>query len=116
MILLLPIHSKDVYHFFEGHYNEIDIVSIPIYYFWCKKGNHPLNFKFKRTRVVDLIKQPDFIQLFAPSSFFLKQKLLKILNSMLSYKLQRMLFFVNQVLLDKLKLGLVKKELIIIEK
>ena len=89
-------------------YNEIDIVSIPIYYFGAKKGNHPLNFKFKRTRVVDLIKQPDFIQLSAPSSFF---KAEAIKNIKFNVKLQTAedAFFVNQVLLDKLKLGLVKK-------
>lgn len=105
---ITPNTFKDVYHFFEGHYNEIDIVSIPIYYFGAKKGNHPLNFKFKRTRVVDLIKQPDFIQLSAPSSFF---KAEAIKNIKFNVKLQTAedAFFVNQVLLDKLKLGLVKK-------
>ncbi|MDO5831157.1 MAG: CDP-glycerol glycerophosphotransferase family protein [Methanobrevibacter smithii] len=105
---ITPNTFKDVYHFFEGHYNEIDMVSIPIYYFGAKKGNHPLNFKFKRTRVVDLIKQPDFIQLSAPSSFF---KAEAIKNIKFNVKLQTAedAFFVNQVLLDKLKLGLVKK-------
>ena len=61
---------KDVYNFFEKHYSEIDVVSIPIYYFESQKGNHPLNFKFKKTEVVDLLKQPEFIQLSGPSSFF----------------------------------------------
>ena len=49
---------RDVYNFFEKHYSEIDVVSIPIYYFGSQKGNHPLNFKFKKTGVADLSKQP----------------------------------------------------------
>ena len=55
-----------------------------------------------------MIKQPDFIQLSAPSSFF---KAEAIKNIKFNVKLQTAedAFFVNQVLLDKLKLGLVKK-------
>lgn len=98
---------KDVYNFFEKHYSEIDVVSIPIYYFGSQKGNHPLNFKFKKTEVVDLLKQPEFIQLSGPSSFF---KAEAIENIKFNDKLQTAedAFFVNQVLLNKLKLGLVK--------
>ena len=75
------------------------MVSIPIYYFGSQKGNHPLNFKFKKTGVSDLSKQPEFIQLSGPSSFI-----------KFNVKLQTAedAFFVNQLLLNKLKLGLVK--------
>ena len=99
---------KDVYNFFEKYYYEIDVVSIPIYYFGSKKGDHPLNFKFKKTCVVDLLKQPEFIQLSAPSSFF---KASAIKNIKFNTKLQTAedAFFVNQVLLKNLRLGLVKK-------
>lgn len=99
---------KDVYNFFEKHYNEIDVVSIPIYYFGSKKGDHPLNFKFKKTCVVDLLKQPEFIQLSAPSSFF-KASAIKNIKFNTKLRTAEDAFFVNQVLLKKLKLGLVKK-------
>lgn len=98
---------RDVYNFFEKHYSEIDVVSIPIYYFGSQKGNHPLNFKFKKTGVADLSKQPEFIQLSGPSSFF---KAEAIGDIKFNVKLQTAedAFFVNQLLLNKLKLGLVK--------
>ena len=44
---------KKAYIFLKDH-PEIDIVSIPIFYFGVKKGPHKLNYKFKKTQVIDL--------------------------------------------------------------
>ncbi len=98
---------KEVYNFFEKHYGEVDVVSIPIYYFAAQKGNHPLNFKFKKSGVVDLLEYPDFIQLSAPSSFF-KAEAIKNMEFNVKLETAEDAFFVNQVLFNKLKLGLVK--------
>lgn len=104
---ITPNTFKDVYKFFEKHYSEIDVVSIPIYYFGSQKGIHPLNFKFKETDVVDLVEQPDFIQLSAPASFF-KAEAIENIKFNVNLQTAEDAFFVNQVLLNKLKLGLVK--------
>ena len=65
---------EKVYKFFENN-ETIDIVSIPIYFFGHKRGNHPLNYKFKRNGVVNLMEEPDNIQLSAASSFIRYSKL-----------------------------------------
>lgn len=83
---------------------EIDIASIPMYYFGVKKGPHKLNYKFKKTQVVDLNEHPDHIQLSGPSSFFRFSKLK-------DYKFNEMLrvsedpLLINQMLIDNPKIG-----------
>ena len=59
---------KNVLKFFKSHEN-VDLVSIPIYFFENRKGPHYLNYKFKKTREVNLLENPQFYQLSAPSSF-----------------------------------------------
>ena len=61
---------KEVYSFFTKHENEIDVISIPITFFGRKDNNHMLDNKFKKTRVVDLEKEPNNPQLSGASSFF----------------------------------------------
>ncbi|WP_139283601.1 CDP-glycerol glycerophosphotransferase family protein [Selenomonas sp. KH1T6] len=59
-----------VREFFKKHGDKLDLVSIPMEFFDAKSGNHPLNRKFnKGTRVIDLTKEPDAVQLSLPSSF-----------------------------------------------
>lgn len=49
---------------------DVDIVSIPIYRFDGRKGEHPLNNKYKKgTRIIDLNEEPDAIQLSFSSAF-----------------------------------------------
>lgn len=59
---------KNVLKFFKSHEN-VDLVSIPIYFFENKEGPHYLNQKFKNTCEVDLLENPQYYQLSAPSSF-----------------------------------------------
>lgn len=70
--------SKDTFEkvdeFFETH-ETIDMVSIPIYFFGYKRGNHPLNYKFAIDGIVNLFEKPNAIQLSAASSFFRQYKL-----------------------------------------
>ena len=61
---------SDVYHFFEQHYDEIDVVSIPMFMFGDSRGPHPLNYKFVEDGVIDLEENYDYIQMSSPSSFF----------------------------------------------
>lgn len=62
---------KKIYDFFEKEYDKVNIVSIPVEFFEGKNGNHILNYKYKAgTRVVDLNKEYEMIQLSSSSAFF----------------------------------------------
>ena len=61
---------KKVYEFFENHYEETDLVSIPIYFFGAINEEHYLNYKYKKgTRIIDLEKEWDTPQKSISSSF-----------------------------------------------
>ena len=64
---------EEVYDFFEEHSDEVDLVSIPLMYFERKTGDHILNYKFKSTRVIDLIEEPYNPQLSISSAFVKKE-------------------------------------------
>ena len=94
---------KKAYIFLKNH-PEVDIASIPIYYFGVKKGPHNLNFKFDKTQVVDLEEHPEFIQLSGPSSFFRYEKLKDYsFNELLRVSEDPLL--INQMLIDNPKIG-----------
>lgn len=59
----------DVYEFFGKHFDECDIVSIPITFFGRLNEGHMLNGKFSETRVIDLNVEPDNPQLHTNSAF-----------------------------------------------
>ncbi len=62
---------SEVYNFFINHEDETDIVTIPIYLFDAKEGEHYLNYKFKKgNRIVDLYKEYNAVVRSASSSFF----------------------------------------------
>ena len=84
---------------------DVDIASIPMYFFGVKKGPHNLNYKFKKTQVVDLRQHPEFIQLSGPSSFF---RFSKLKNYSFNEKLRvsEDPLLINQMLLDNPKIGI----------
>ncbi len=63
--------------FFQKHGDKVDLVSIPMEFFDARTGQHILNYKYKKgTRVIDLTKEYDAIQL-SLSSGFTKAECLK---------------------------------------
>lgn len=94
---------KKAYVFLKNH-PEIDIVSIPIFYFGVKKGPHKLNYKFDKTQIIDLNENPNYFQLSGPSSFFRFEKLKNYqFNERLRVSEDPLL--INQMLLDNPKIG-----------
>ena len=89
--------------FFKKH-DEIDIVSMPIYYFGARRGGHSLNYKYEKTQVVNLEEHPEYIQLSGPSSFFR-------FSALKNYKFDENLrvsedpVLINQMLLDNPNIG-----------
>lgn len=55
--------------FFED-FVHVDMASIPIKFVGSKRGDHPLNYKYKGTGVINLLDNPDAIQLSSASAFF----------------------------------------------
>lgn len=90
---------------FKKH-DEVDIVSMPIHYFGAKHGEHPLNYKFQRTQVINLLENPEYPQLSGASSFFR-------LSGLKDYKFDEFLkvsedpLLINQMLLDNPKIGFI---------
>ncbi len=97
---------ENVYKFFEEHYDEIDVVSIPIFLFERATGEHRLNFKYEETRVVDLEENPEFSQLSAASAFF-KSESFKFLFDTEVLVLEDTLL-INKLFLEKGKYGVLK--------
>jgi CDP-glycerol glycerophosphotransferase (TagB/SpsB family)/glycosyltransferase involved in cell wall biosynthesis len=97
---------KEVWKFFEKHYNEIDFVSIPIYFFEGSQSQHSLNFRFNESRVVDIIENPTYIQLSVASSFFKSSVVTKYsFKENLAYAEDVRLL--NEILMNKQKYGIV---------
>lgn len=70
--LLTSNTLSSVYSFFYDHYDEINMVAIPLCYFDAKTGEHPTNKgKFnKGNRIINLKETPTLIHNSAASAFF----------------------------------------------
>ncbi|QQG50895.1 MAG: CDP-glycerol glycerophosphotransferase family protein [Candidatus Saccharibacteria bacterium] len=60
---------NEVYDFFETNGDKIDIVSIRLKFFDAKQGEHMLNYKYDTSRVIDIEKEPQSVQLSGGSIF-----------------------------------------------
>ncbi len=60
---------EEVWNFFESHFDECDVVSVPIEFFGRLNEPHMLNGKFSKSRVIDLVREPDNPQLHTNSAF-----------------------------------------------
>ncbi len=99
---------RKAYDFLKAH-EDIDIVSIPIYFFGAKRGPHSLNYKFEKTQVVDLNEKPSYIQLSGASSFFRFSKL-KDYRFNESLRVSEDPLLINQILLENPKIGFIHDE------
>ncbi len=95
-----------VYNFFESHYDDVDVVSIPIRFFDRQRGDHVLNYKYHSTRLIDLDEHPDYIQLSASASF-IKKAAIKDYIFDPHLVVSEDAIFVNKILLEKRKLGVI---------
>ena len=97
---------EEVYDFFEEHFDEVDLVSIPILSFGKVTRPSYLNFKFDSTRVIDLIKEPRNPQFHIGASF-VKNEAFKSLEFTTDLILGYDALMVNKILLSKKKHGVV---------
>ena len=92
--------------FFKKH-KDVDVVSIPIYYFGSRRGEHSLNFKYKKTQVIDLMENPEYIQLSGASSFF-RFSILQNYQFKETLNVSEDPLLINQMLLDNPKIGFIE--------
>lgn len=103
--------SKDtlikVKKFYKKYNNEINVVSVPIYFFEAKNEPHILNYKFNYDDIIDINKNFDFIQM-SISGTFIKSNALegKKFNEKLKYGEDAKL--INEIISNDQKYGVVK--------
>lgn len=100
--------SKDallnMYNFIEKNYNEIDFVSARIKCFEANEDYHYLDYKFEKTRIVNIEEEPDMLIFHIASSLF-KNEAIKNMNFDTRLKVAEDCVFINTLLLKKLKYG-----------
>lgn len=99
---------ENVFDFFEQHYSEIDLVSVPMYFFERQTGNHPLNYKYKKDKVADLNFQWYYPQLATNSAFF-KREVFEDFQFDTTLISSEDAIMVNKLLLDKYAYGVVSE-------
>lgn len=61
----------EIYKFFEQHYDETDVITMPLVFFDAVKGMHWQNYKFtKEARIAELFNEYDCPLMFVNASFF----------------------------------------------
>lgn len=61
----------EMYKFFETHYNETDVITMPLQFFDAVTGPHWQNYKFKKyARIANLYNEYDCPLMFVNASFF----------------------------------------------
>ena len=97
---------KLIYDFFEENYDKIDVVGARKKFFDAATGYHYLNYKFSSTRVIDLLSDYEMIQMDVTGTV-IKASAIGEHRFSTNLKYGEDAQFVNSILLDKCKLGVV---------
>ena len=92
--------------FFKKYYYDVDIVSIPIKTSSNEINEDMINDKFDAIRIIDLNKEPNYMQYSISSTFFKMETLIKFTFENEAGCLDDSLIF-NKILLEKNKLGII---------
>ena len=90
--------------FFDTHYDEIDFVSAKIKIFGDQEYEHPLNYKYEMTRIIDLEKEPSLIQTTTGNNIY-KASAVKNLYFDENVRIHEDILFNTILLMDKKKYG-----------
>lgn len=97
---------REIFDFIKKH-PEVNFVSIPMFFFDGEEGEHPLNYKYDETRVIDLTKEWDFPQLHTNSAFF-KAELFPQYQFASDLVSSEDALMINKMLIDDSKYGVVE--------
>lgn len=95
---------EDALEFFDNHYDETDVVSVPITFFEKSEGPHMLNNKYETSRVIDLTNDPNNPQLHSNSAFF-KSDVFRKYKFATNVVSSEDVIVINKILLEKKTLG-----------
>lgn len=97
-----------VYKFFEKH-KDVNLASIRIKLFEAQTGfKHPLNYKFSKTRVIDIFEEPNCVQLSAATSF-VKYDALKGIKFNPGLKVSEDFPYIGELILNDGKYGVIRE-------
>ena len=96
---------EEVLDFFKNN-TEVNFVSIPMHFFDGEEGEHPLNYKYEKTKVVDLNVDWDYPQLHANSSFF-KAELFPKYQFATDIVSSEDALMINKILIDNPRYGVI---------
>ena len=96
---------QEVYNFFEKYSDEIDVVATPRYMFEAREGPMSLNYRFHKTRVIDINEEFNCPQLAINSVFIRKDALTEKFDPRLIVSEDATL--INKIILKKCKYGVV---------
>lgn len=97
---------EEVLNFFKDN-EKINFASVPMFFFDGEDGEHPLNYKYEKTKVVDLNKDWDYPQLHANASFF-KAELFPKYQFATNIVSSEDALMINKILIDNPRYGVVK--------
>ena len=93
--------------FFDSKYDQVDVVTIPIFFFEGQEGGHWQNYKFnKGTRVINLWAEYTASDMFVNASFF-KESAARKFSFEHRIATGEDLLYIAQILLEKMQLGVV---------
>ena len=102
-----PLAFERVNVFFEEHYDEVDVVGARKRFFDAKNGFHRLDYKFKKTCVLDLKTDYEFIQMDVTGAF-IKADAIGENRFYTNLKYGEDAQFVNSIILEKCTVGVVR--------
>lgn len=97
-----------VYEFFEEIQDKTDVVGARKQFFDAKNGYHYLDYKFSKTRLVDLRTEYEIIQMDVTSSF-IKSEAIASYRFSTNLKYGEDAQFINSIILDRCSLGIIKE-------
>lgn len=98
-----------MYEFIEKHYERVDFVSARLCFFEKRTGfEHPLDFKFKNTRVVDIIEDYDYIQLSSQTAL-IKSEMARQHCFDTKLMIGEDAAYINSILLDRMAYGVIRE-------
>ena len=95
---------KKVWRFFENNYSKINLLSCRMKFFDARDDYHTLDYKFKETRIIDILEDYNLIQLHI-TSCFIKSAILNKYNFDTNLKYAEDSKFVAQIIMGKRKYG-----------
>ena len=98
---------RHVYYFFK-YFKDIEIVAGRLKFFEAIKSYHPLDYKFYKTRVVNLTEEYNCIHISGPSSFF-RNSFIKGKNFVEGVFSGEDTIFINNLLIIKPLIGFIKE-------